>query len=87
MVGMGMGLFFTATEPEHIQMLEAWLDELGGTKTGAKENMPGLLIQPEARKRTDHELRNTLSELIDLLKRKAILNDAEGMVLLRKLSK
>jgi hypothetical protein len=87
MAGMGMGLSFTATESEHIQLLEAWLDELGGTKTGAKDNMPNLLIQPDAAKRTDQELRNTLTELIALLNSKNILNDAEGMALLRKLSK
>jgi hypothetical protein len=86
MVGMGMGLFFTSTEPDQLQILGGWLEELSSRKL-SEQNPPNLLVHPEATKRNDHELRTTLSELIALLNGKNILNDSEGMALLRRLSK
>lgn len=89
MIGMGMGLFFTAAEPEQLRVLGGWLEELSGERqVKPVDKLPqNLILQPEPAKRSDHEVRTVLSELIALLNGKAVLNDSEGMALLRKLSK
>ncbi len=87
MVGMGMGLFFTTAEPHQLRVLTSWLEELGGTKI-SEGNPPNIIFHPEPPpKRSDHELRNILTELVALLNCKNVLNDSEGMALLRKLSR
>jgi len=85
-VGMGMGLLFTTAEPEQLRVLGSWLGELAGGKVGGLDS-PGLSLQPEAANGADQELRKIVTELIALLNAKSILNDSEGMALLRKLSK
>jgi PilZ domain-containing protein len=87
MVGMGMGLFFTVTEPEQLTVLGTWLDELGGSSPSEQKSTQNFIRPPETAKRSDYELRDTLSELVGLLNVKNILNDSEAMALLRKLSK
>jgi PilZ domain-containing protein len=89
MIGMGMGLFFTAAEPEQLRVLGGWLEELSGERQVKQtDKLPqNLILQPEPAKRSDHEVRTVLSELIALLNGKSVLNDSEGMALLRKLSK
>jgi len=87
-MGMGMGLSFTTAEPDQLQMLGSWLNELGGGK--AEEEELNLLLQRETAKSADAELqqlRKIVSELVALLNGKNILNDSEGMALLRKLAK
>ena len=83
---MGMGLLFTTAEPEQLRVLGSWLGELAGGKVGGLDS-PGLSLQPEAANGADQELRKIVTELIALLNAKSILNDSEGMALLRKLSK
>lgn len=85
-IGMGMGLLFTTAEPEQLRVLGSWLNELSGGKAYGEEQS-NLFLQPEASKTTDPELRKIVSELIALLNGKNILNDSEGMGLLRKLAK
>jgi hypothetical protein len=84
-VGMGMGLLFTTVEPDQLRQLETWLGELGrGEKH--EPNAPNVKAM-HAAKFGDPELRSILSELITLLSRKNILNDAESQSLLRRLSR
>jgi len=53
----------------------------------AEQGSPNLSLQPETANSTDPELRKIVTELIAMLNGKNILNDSEGMALLRKLSK
>jgi hypothetical protein len=87
--GMGMGLLFTAAEPDQLRILGSWLNELSGGKID-EEKQSNLFRQREGTKSTDaelRELRKIVSELVALLNAKNILNDSEGMALLRRLAK
>jgi DNA helicase HerA-like ATPase len=81
-MGMGMGLLFTEPEPGHIKSLTKWLCELGG-ELPADYCEP----QPPVPHPADDELREVLSELVTLLRRKKILDDPEGRAMLQKLCK
>jgi len=88
-MGMGMGLLFTTAEPDQLRILGSWLHELSGGGTD-QEKQPNVFLQRDTAKSTDvelRELRKIVSELIALLNGKNILDDSEGMALLRKLSK
>jgi hypothetical protein len=85
-VGMGMGLLFTPVEPDHLQVLGNWLSELSGEIVSEPPALNSI-VQPKATNGTDPELRKIFGELVALLNGKSILNDSEGMALLRKLSK
>ncbi len=85
-VGMGMGLLFTTAEPDHLQVLGKWLSELSGEIVSEPPALNSI-VQPKATNGTDPELRKIFGELVALLNGKSILNDSEGMALLRKLSK
>jgi len=87
--GMGMGLLFTTAEPEQLRTLGSWLHELSGGRTEEEEHS-NVFLQPETAKSSEvelRELRKIVSELVALLNGKNILNDSEGMALLRKLAK
>jgi hypothetical protein len=88
--GMGMGLLFTTAEPEQLRVLGLWLGELAGGKAGEADS-PYLNVEisraVEPADDGDHDLRKVVSELVALLNSKRVLNDSEGMALLRKLSK
>jgi hypothetical protein len=86
--GMGMGLLFTTSEPDQLRILGSWLNELSGGKIDEDES--NLFLQRETTKNADvelQELRKIVSELVALLNGKNILNDSEGMALLRRLAK
>jgi len=85
-VGMGMGLLFTTADPDQLLLLGTWLAELDAGKQHDPV-APWLQLQADTSKNTNHELRDVIIELITLLSRKNIVNDSEGMALLRKLSK
>ena len=88
-IGMGMGLLFTTAEPDQLRILGSWLHELSGGRMD-QEEQANVFLQRETAKSTDvelQELRIVVSELVALLNGKNILNDSEGMALLRKLSK
>ena len=85
-VGMGMGLLFTTAEPHQLQVLGKWLSELSGG-SAVDQAAPNLSLHPETGKHVDPELRKVVTDLVALLNGKNILNDSEGMALLRKLSK
>ena len=84
--GMGMGLLFTTAEPEQLRVLGCWLNQLSGGRTDEEEHS-NLFVERETVKSADIELRNIVSELVALLNGKSILDDSEGMALLRKLAK
>ena len=86
--GMGMGLLFTTAEPDQLHILGSWLNELSGGRIHDRES--NLFLQRETAKSADaelRELRKIVSELVALLNGKNILDDSEGMSLLRKLAK
>ncbi len=87
---MGMGLMFTAIEPEQRWMLEKWLAALRGAPSPVSESAEeptdsGIPEQKEAAKGTNSEQSYVLNELIIALMRKRVLTDAEGKALLQKL--
>ncbi|HXE32465.1 MAG TPA: hypothetical protein VN087_00995 [Verrucomicrobiae bacterium] len=84
-----MGLLFTTAEPDQLRILGSWLHELSGGGMD-QEEQPTVFLQREPAKSPDvelRELRKIVSELVALLNGKNILDDSEGMALLRKLSK
>jgi PilZ domain len=85
-IGMGMGVLFTTSEPDQLQSLGKWLTELSGGKSVAPEPSVAT-VQPESTKNVDPELRKIFGDLVAVLNGKNILNDSEAMALLRKLSK
>jgi hypothetical protein len=88
---MGMGLMFTATEPDQLRVLELWLNELsGGTLVEPDPPAPAVptfAAPAEITAGADQELRDIVRELIVLLNRKSIVGDAEAMAMMRKISK
>jgi len=88
---MGMGLMFTATEPDQVRVLELWLNELsGGILAEPEPPAPkaAILAAPsEIAAGADQGLRDIVRELIVLLNRKSIVGDAEAMAMMRKLAK
>jgi hypothetical protein len=87
-VGMGMGLAFTAVEPDQLWVLEKWLGRLSG-------ELPPELDEPETGATFTHEPVHeasrsaepgfVLNELIITLVRKRVLSESEGKQLLQKL--
>jgi|SRR5579863_633581 len=88
---MGMGLMFTATEPDQVRVLELWLNELSGGMLVEPETpapaMPTFVAPAETAAGADQELRDIVRELIVLLNRKSVVGDAEAMAMMRKISK
>jgi hypothetical protein len=90
-MGMGMGLLFTTTEPDQLRALGYWLSELRGEKVIEQPPAPitaaPQVVPSKAANGNDQELRQIVGELVALLNGKSILDDSEGMALLRELSK
>jgi hypothetical protein len=87
-IGMGMGLYFTRAEPEHLVVLGTWLDELAGVHTPKRDN--GNAETPRdhgSSKLIDQELRDSFAELTRLLSIKHVISDSERGDLCRKLSR
>jgi hypothetical protein len=83
-LSMGMGLTFTKIKPEHQTVLNSWMAELTGecppepdvTVAEPEESpLPAIL-----------NLQQVLNDLINSLVRNRILNENEGMKLLRRMS-
>ena len=83
-VGMGMGLFFTAAEPEQLWVLEKWLGELSG-QLPRHRDAPEPEEQAGAEGSLKQEQLYVLNELIITLMRKGMLTEAEGTAMLRQL--
>jgi len=88
---MGMGLMFTATEPEQVRVLESCLNEgTGGTLVEPDPPAPAVptfAAPAEIASGADQELRDIVREMIVLLNRKSIVGDGEAMAMMRKISK
>jgi len=85
--GMGMGLTFTAIEPEQLPVLQEWLTELSGAVRPepliAKEEK--LSEKVTVSHAPSNEQNYVVNELIIALMRKNVLTDLEGKALLQKL--
>ncbi len=89
--GMGMGIMFTAMEPDQARVLDGWLAELGGLlhlePDRANPDATAPEVVAEGAPSVDQELRDIVRELIVVLSRKSIVGDVEAMAMMRKLSK
>ena len=83
-VGMGMGLVFTAAEPEQLWILEKWLAELSGELPPESETREQDK-QARAEESLKEEQQYVLNDLIIALMRKGVLSEPEGKAMLRKL--
>src|SRR3989442_8940030 len=83
-VGMGMGLVFTAAEPEQLWILEKWLAELSGELPPESETREQDK-QARAEESLKEEQQYVLNDLIIALMRKGELSEPEGKAMLRKL--
>lgn len=87
-VGMGMGLAFTAVEPDQLWVLEKWLGRLSGElppelhEQGSEETFTH---EPDREASRGAEPGFVLNELIITLMRKHVLSESEGKQLLQKL--
>lgn len=80
---MGMGLAFTEVKPEHQAVLRSWIAELSGEQPSAAD-VPA--AGPEAGLlATIENLRQVVSELVNLMARKKILTENEAVGILRQL--
>ncbi len=79
--GMGMGIAFTRIEPDQKALLEKWLAESSGESSPA----PKVPEFHDTSQEASLPERHILSQLISLLVKKGILNEAEGSALLREL--
>jgi hypothetical protein len=87
-IGMGMGLSFTRAEPEQLQILGTWLDELAGENAKPKSSgHPEPAHVHGAPKLIDQELRDSFAELTRLLSIKHVISDSERAELCRKLTR
>jgi len=84
-VGMGMGVAFTAVQREHLQVFRSWIVELSGkAPVEADVPSPEKNVAGGAGELTEGHAR-VLHELITALMRRGILAEAEGKEFLRKL--
>ena len=83
LIGVGMGLGFTAVGPEQLSILEKWFAELRG------ELQPELPLadeeQPPYRATANIEEHYVLEELLVLMMRNGLLTDEEGEPMLHRL--
>lgn len=89
-IGMGMGMQFTAAEPDQLRVLEKWIEELRGAEApeaDAAVNAPKIALPKLTVRDADDELREVLSDLVTLLGRKNVMNEIEEKAILQKLCK
>jgi len=82
--GMGMGVRFTALDPEQILLLEKWLGELSGALPFDEEASDDG-AHGHASHANGNETSYVLNEVIIALMRKGVLSDGEGKTMLQKL--
>jgi hypothetical protein len=85
-VGLGMGLGFTDTEQLHMLLLDAWLGELRGDKTPVVESAE-VVAPVSTADFVDVQSRNTLRELVRLLRRNGALGESDASALMERLRK
>lgn len=82
--GMGMGVMFTAIEPEPTRLLNNWIGVISGTMPALPDEQAQTESSPaDSGARMERNL--VLNELIILLMRKKVLSDKEGLEMLKNL--
>jgi hypothetical protein len=84
-VGMGMGLAFTAIQPQHLKIFRNWVLDLGGTLPDEVDVPSPENKAPGGAGELSEGHSRVLHELITALMRRGILAEAEGKEFLRKL--
>ncbi len=80
---MGMGLAFTNIKPEYQTVLHKWVAELSGEQLSEPEASPA---EPEAGLSPAMlNLREALTELVNLMVRKKFISDPEGAAIMRQI--
>ena len=82
--GMGMGVEFTAIEPDRSHVLEEWLRELRGESPSPVIGPEESFVEPDE-PRPGSDSKYVLNELIGLLIRKRVLTESEGHMLSKRL--
>jgi hypothetical protein len=81
---MGMGLVFTTSEFDQLQVLDTWLAELIGSSECPADSPP---LRFDVTQSTGQVSERVLVDMILLLIHKAVITDSEGKTMLQKLSK
>lgn len=82
--GMGMGLVFTTSEFDQLQVLDMWLAELSGNTECPVDSPP---LRFDVTQNNGQVSERVLVDMILLLIHKAVITDAEGKTMLQKLLK
>jgi hypothetical protein len=82
--GMGMGLVFTTSEFDQLQVLDTWLAELSGSSECPADSPP---LRFDVTQSTGQVSERVLVDMIPLLIHKAVITDSEGKTMLQKLLK
>jgi len=82
-VSFGMGLAFTEIKPEHQAVLQAWVAELSGE--GLPEPEVAAAAPESGILSTVLSLQQVLNELVNLMVRKKVISESEGVTLLRQI--
>jgi hypothetical protein len=85
--GMGMGLLFTETEPQQLEVLEIWIRELSGELLPGEPDLPEITSQQPAESGSNIAQSYALNELIIELMRTGVLSELKGKAILQKLSR
>jgi hypothetical protein len=85
--GMGMGLMFTETEPEQLEILKAWIRELSGEVLPCEPELPEIKSEQAAEPGSNMALLDALNELITELMRTGVLSEPKGIAILQKNSR
>jgi hypothetical protein len=86
--GMGMGLEFTAVEPQQMAVLEKWIGDLSGTAPFEPAETAAFPMHSNGNGKNGHAPKETgyvLNELILALMRKGTLTEEEGKTMLLRL--
>jgi hypothetical protein len=83
-LGLGMGLLFTSSEFDQLQVLDTWLGELSGERECPADSPP---LRFDVTQSTGQVSERVLVDLILLLIHKALITESEGKTMLQKLLK
>jgi hypothetical protein len=85
--GMGMGLIFTETENEQLEILEVWIRELSGETLPCEPELPGIKSAQPAEPGSNIAILSALNELIIELMQTGVLTDLKGNSILQRNSR
>ena len=84
-MGIGMGLLFTAMQPEQFCLLEKWFGEVHGDSEPRRYEL-GNDEESPAGNSVKHSERYILEEMLMLMMRKGLLTEEEGQPILKRLA-